>query len=176
MVSLSTPQKGLYSALLGTGSYQIEVSGWNPTLEPPVTYQLSLGRQFFSDNPPPLVNGPTPALVLHFGETTGSPLLTTPPPSSVGGASGPLPLLPTGGSTPTSGGGTETWQLGGGSASSAGELSGMSTSHLGLASLAIGPLWGGVGSGLQTEIQATPCEMLVSGPTGPVQTGLCFPA
>ena len=55
---------------LAPGTYRIDVSGWDPSLGNAVAYQLQLGLQTAFDNPPPLVSGPAPALVMHFESTT----------------------------------------------------------------------------------------------------------
>ncbi|MGC8641023.1 MAG: Ig-like domain-containing protein, partial [Isosphaeraceae bacterium] len=184
VVPVSLIQNGqVLFATIAPGIYRLEVSGWNPALGSSVTYHLRLGLQSSLDNPPPLVSGPAPALVLHFGDTTTASPPSTPVPTSGGVAAGPLPLLPTGGSAPTYPGGTGNSQGGGLSATSAGgslsmppdELSEPNESHLSLVSLASGPL-GGVGPGLRTETQATASQPVVSAPIVPGQSGLAVPS
>jgi methionine-rich copper-binding protein CopC len=177
----STQDGHFLFAQLAPGNYRIDVSGWDSSVKSAVAYQLELRSQLSSDNPPALTSGPTPALVIHFGDT--NPPSTTPSPGGLGGEpAGPLPLLGTNGPVSPNPGGFELFHGETLSTSSAGgsglaippaEISGVNSSHIDLAALGMGPL-GGVSSTLQEEVQATPAQLAISTPATPVQ-GLLSP-
>ena len=84
-VSSSSDGRGV-TVDLGPGTYRISIGGWDPSVSPSVGYQLRMGLIGSSDNPPPLVTGPTPALQLRLnglpgsgaGDSTTSPVSPTP--------------------------------------------------------------------------------------------------
>jgi hypothetical protein len=165
-VSTDFPDQGQNVLLeLSPGTYRIEVSGWDPNLGDAVPYQLQLTLQTVFDNPPPLVSGPTPAVVMHFESTT---------------MTGPPPIFDTGGSHsgPSNGqGGTGTGAddpqgnvagvSGLGTTSTAG-LSGLAVGTGSLGFLASGPM-GGVASSSQFEAEPATLQLAISTPSSPGQ-------
>ena len=176
---------------LSPGTYRIQVSGWDPSLGNDVAYQLQLTLQSVFGNPPPLVSGPAPALVMHFENTT----VTSPLPISETGDRSPVHRVArwdkynrdqpsanpeTGGSQsgpPSGQGGTSTGAdglqgnvagaAGLGTTSTAG-LPGLAVGTGSLAFLASGPM-GGVASSGQMGADPAPLQLALSTPSSPGQ-------
>ncbi len=158
---------------LAPGKYRIEVSGWDPSLGSAVAYQLHFGLQCAADNPPPLVSGPAPALVLNYADSNPAPS----PGGSGATPDGPMPLSTTvelapmsaGGSVPPVGEQPAARSAGGGGATMpAGGISGLGAGHVDLAALGMGPM-GGVGEVVHDEASAPPIQLAISAPTTSAQ-------
>ena len=150
---------------IAPGTYRLVVSGWDPSLGNAVAYHLRIGLQTVFDNPPPLVSGPAPALVLHFENTT---------------VTGPAPVFDSGGSnfgpppdqsgTGTSAGGPQgslDALTGTGTALTAG-LSGLAIGTGSLAFLASEPV-GGVASSAQVAAEPATLQLALSTTGSPGQ-------
>lgn len=154
-------------ALLAPGAYQLNVSGWYPTAEARLAYRLHLDVRDSLDNPPALASGPSPALMLHFADSSPDVLSPRPPLTSGGVPSGPLAQAPTGATDPVNGGGN---QLSGGQTPPGSDSNGAAPSHssVGLsgtltggvefASLGVGPL-GGAGTTTHLGPQPSPAQL-----------------
>ncbi len=147
----------LFFAPLLAGDYTVIVSGWSPTQSPGLSYQLTVALSGQQDNPPALVDGPSPALQIQLEGVAGGAGFS---PSNGFSIVGPF----SGGA-----GGTGSTLVGSGSGSPVDSTTGPALtlaqvqSASSLTVLGMGPL-GGANSGEASPGSATTIQ-LVLGPT-----------
>ncbi len=176
VIPLDASDDGLsYFGPLVAGTYTLAVAGWAASESPSVSYQMTIDLVGTQDNAPPLLDGPSPALQLHF-DGMASPTGAFAPVAPGGGSGGFTSLSV---ASASSGDSTPVAPNGGGSGASSPATSAPAHSSIaifaaadtpGLTGLSLGAL-GGVAS------EAGPIPDLAAGSSiDTVQIALSLPS
>jgi hypothetical protein len=74
--------KGGIKFTLDAGTYVVRVGGWSSAKAATVQYQLRLGLTGAGENPPPLTDGPAPAIRVQFAGSAAVTIAVGPPPAA----------------------------------------------------------------------------------------------